>query len=355
MKNLFKHLVFCLLLCLPPLGLFAQEKTLAYYNSHESEILPDAQAAFRKGDYKRTLELCRWHYIIFGDNTASALRDKADRCSKLTDEMIQLKDAGQVKEAKQKASALLILNPDDSAAKATLSIEEVVPPAQVEDAVVVTPPVETINIPVKAEIPQDESKKDEITENIQTSVEEQPSGAQVNESNHDATLPEKTYEPRTRFVLKAGASILDLGQIPQTLAPGAAIGLYDLGGSRIGIEAGGFFCPGLSGLSTSLMGLDAGLVIRGAKGIYPKLGVGLFSCKSIEQNGTATKGLCAGGGITFLLGGHFCIELGAKYYPAVKVSDSETVSTAGVSYEFPASREVLAGGIAPEIRIGWAF
>jgi len=86
MKTLFKHLL-TLVLCLLPLGLSAQEKTLAYYNSHESEILPDAQAAFRKGDYNRTLELCRWHYIIFGDDSAYALRDRADRCSKLMDEM----------------------------------------------------------------------------------------------------------------------------------------------------------------------------------------------------------------------------------------------------------------------------
>ena len=350
MKTLFEHLIFSFALCLLSLGLSAQEKTLAYYNSHESEILPDARAAFQKGDYSRTLELCRWHYIIFGDNTASALRDKADRCSKLTGEMIQLKDAGQVKEAKLRASALLLLNPDDSAAKAILSIEEVVPPVQVEDTVVVTPPVETVNVPVEGEQPQAEPMKDK-----QPAVEEQPSGAQAIEPDHGAAPLEKPFEPRTRFVLKAGASILDLGQIPQTLAPGMAIGLYDLGGSRIGIEAGGYLCPGLSALSASLMGLDAGLVIRVAKGIYPKLGVGLFSCRSTEQNETATNGLCAGAGLTFLLGGHFCIEVGAKYYPAVRVSGTETVSTAGTSYEFPSSREILAGGLAPEIRIGWAF
>lgn len=348
MKTLFKHLFLLLALILLPLGLFAQEKTLAYYNSHESEILPDAQAAFRKGDYERTLELCRWHYIIFGDDSAYVLRDQADRCSKLADEMTRLKEEGKVKEAKLKASALLSLNPNDAAAKAILSIEEVVPPVQVEDTVVVPPPVEPVDVLIDTEKPQKETVQPTAEEKPLVEPEVKPEPAPV-------VTPIKKYEPHTRFVIKAGASVLDLKQLSQTIAPGGAIGVYDAGGSRIGAEVGGYLCPGLSSLSASLMGLDASLVIRAAKGIYPKLGVGFFSCKASDQNGSAMQGLCAGAGLTFLLGGHFCFEIGVKYYPAVKVSGTETVSTAGASYEFPASREILAGGIAPEIRIGWAF
>ena len=358
MKTLFKHLFLLLALILLPLGLFAQEKTLAYYNSHESEILPDAQAAFRKGDYERTLELCRWHYIIFGDDSAYVLRDQADRCSKLADEMTRLKEEGKVKEAKLKASALLSLNPNDAAAKATLSMVEDAPLVQVEDTVVVKPPVEGADVQVETETSQTDSKKEDIIETVQTVVEEQPSDAQAIEPKPEtipAVIPGKPYEPHTRFVIKAGASVLDLKQISQTIAPGGSIGVYDAGGSRIGAEVGGYLCPGLSSLSASLMGLDASLVIRAAKGIYPKLGVGFFSCKASDQNGSAMQGLCAGAGLTFLLGGHFCFEIGVKYYPAVKVSGTETVSTAGASYEFPASRDILAGGIAPMVSVGWAF
>lgn len=62
----------------------AQEKTQAYYNSHETEILPDARAAFREGNYDRVVELCRWHYIIVGDTGADALQERAARCAELS-------------------------------------------------------------------------------------------------------------------------------------------------------------------------------------------------------------------------------------------------------------------------------
>ncbi|MBQ6761979.1 MAG: hypothetical protein IJP49_04445 [Bacteroidales bacterium] len=348
MKKLFKLHLISLALCLLPLCLHAQEKTLAYYNTHESEILPDAQAAFRMGDYERTLELCHWHYIIFGDDSAYTLRDKSERCKQLTKEMNELQSAGNVEEAKQKASAILSLNPNDESAKATLSSEKVAHPVQAEDTMTVTSPVETVDVPVETDNLKDET--------VQPTFEEKPlEEPVVKPEPTPAVTPIKNHETRSRFVVKAGASILDLNQLSQTIAPGGAIGLYDLGGSRIGLEVGGFLCPGLSSLSASLMGLDAGLVIRAAKGIYPKLGVGFFSCKSTELTDSATLGLSAGGGITFLLGGHFCVEVGAKYYPAVKVGGTETVSTAGASYEFPSSPVILSGGIAPEVRIGFVF
>jgi len=99
------------------LGAFAQEKTQAYYNTHESEILPDAQAAFRDGNYDRAEELCKWHYIIVGDNRADELRDKAERCAKLTIEMNAILSTGQKEAAREKAQAILALNPDDKKAQ----------------------------------------------------------------------------------------------------------------------------------------------------------------------------------------------------------------------------------------------
>ena len=142
MKSLVQSIFIPIMALLLPLCLHAQEKTLAYYNTHEDEILPDAQAAFKKGDYERTLELCRWHYIIIGDDSAYPLRDKSERCLQLTKEMNELQSAGNLKEAKQKARTILLLNPNDEAAKAILSIEEDVSSVQVEDPIVETSSVE---------------------------------------------------------------------------------------------------------------------------------------------------------------------------------------------------------------------
>lgn len=346
MKLSFKHILVSLFAFLLSLEAFAQEKTLAYYNSHESEILPDAQTAFKKGEYERTLELCHWHYIIFGDDSAYGLRDKADRCQQLTKQMNDLQSAGNVKEAKEKANAILVFNPDDAAAKAMLLVEEPAPP--VVETVEVQPPVEETP-PVIPDTVAAEKPKMDVEEKPQEAV----SVPEIVNPVPVTTKPEPAFVSKNRFVLKAGASVLDLNQLAQTIAPGGAIGLYDLGGSRIGVELGGYLCPALP--SASLMGADAALVIRAAKGIYPKLGVGFFSCKSTEQSDSATQGLCAGAGLTFLLGSHFCIEVGAKYYPAVKVGGLESVTTSGVSYDFPTTTDILAGGIAPEVRIGFVF
>ena len=84
-----------ILLGLMSQGAWAQNKTQAYYNSHEREILPDARTAFKNGDYARTVELCRWHYIIVGDRAADALRDQAERCEQHATRMTALKNEGR--------------------------------------------------------------------------------------------------------------------------------------------------------------------------------------------------------------------------------------------------------------------
>ena len=80
MKTYFLRTIFivvCLGLACSSAWTQNQNKTQAYYNSHEREILPDARAAFKSGDYERTVELCRWYYIIVGDRAADSLRDQA--------------------------------------------------------------------------------------------------------------------------------------------------------------------------------------------------------------------------------------------------------------------------------------
>ncbi len=96
----------------------AQErKTKSYYNNHGSEIFPDAQSAFSRGDYEWAGELCEWYYIIVGKNDADVLRSRVERCISLVREMKQLEVVGSMREAKNKAAELLALNPDDPDAK----------------------------------------------------------------------------------------------------------------------------------------------------------------------------------------------------------------------------------------------
>ena len=116
MGKLLKYLAAVVLLFVG-LGAIAQDKTVAYYNTHESEILPDAQAAFRNGDYDRAVELCRLHYAIVGDTRADGLREKAEQCARLAIEMNTLASVGQQTLAQEKAKVILSLNPDDKHAQ----------------------------------------------------------------------------------------------------------------------------------------------------------------------------------------------------------------------------------------------
>jgi len=349
MMKLFKLFVTAFLFCALPLVLSAQEKTQAYYNSHENEILPDARASFRRGDYDRTIELCKWHYIIVGDHAADQLRANAERCSKLSKDMVAYQADGKIKDAKEIAEIILSLNPEDRAAKAVSEIVETPVPEEVPIEVQAdTAAVTEIEIPIQEELPVEETEPKEIP------VEE-PQLITLEQQVHEPSKPVKHEEPRTRFVIKAGATVLDLKQFSKTISPGGSLGVYDIGGSRIGLEVGGYFCPGLSASSTSLFGIDASLVVRLSNSVYPKAEIGFFSCSTTNGSGSRTKGLCGGLGLNFLLGGHFCLEIGAKYYPVVKVRGTESYSTAGVTYEFPTAREVLPGGVAPMVSIGYAF
>ncbi len=92
--------------------LLGQEKSLSYYDQHPEEILRDAQGYFKKGDYERTIDLCKYHYIIVGDSAADALLKKAEFCERLT------------KEINEKTEELRSANPDDPL---VLKLKPVVP------------------------------------------------------------------------------------------------------------------------------------------------------------------------------------------------------------------------------------
>ena len=117
MKLTLLRTVSAILLLFAATVALAQEKDLRYYNTHEKEILPDARAAFSAGQYERAMQICQWYFIIVGDSEANAMREKASRCAVLAPEMKALMDDGDVDAAKEKADAILALNPDDPAAK----------------------------------------------------------------------------------------------------------------------------------------------------------------------------------------------------------------------------------------------
>ena len=349
-KHFQKAFVFVILGLLSS-ALFAQEKTQSYYNTHESEILPDAKVAFQRGDYERAVELCTWHYIIVGNQDATLLQEKAERCVQLSKRMEEFQTTGRTNDAAEVAKTILSINPDDVTAKELISISETpavdpntVPPVAIRDTIqqVIT------DSPIQKEEVQEEQIQE--IEQDQKQILEQPTI--IPEQKDQSFLIE---EPKMHFVMKAGASVLDFNQFSKTLAPGVSLGFYDIGGSRIGTEMGAYICLGLSSLSASMFGVDASLLFRAARGMFPTAGFGFFSCKPTDGGGDATNGLCAKIGLTFLFDEHFCFEIGAKYYPEIKLRGTEQISTAGSTYDFPSSRGIIPGGISPMISFGWAF
>ena len=354
MRIFIRGAFWVLFLGLLSTSLFAQEKSQYYYSTHENEIIPDATKAFQDGKYERAAELCMWHYVIVGDKKADSLRDKAERCVNLSKEMTDYFDAGKRKEARETAQMLLALNPNDTAALHLL--EELDKPD-------VSVPIDTI-AEVKPVVKDTiETEKPLITENLVEepidipvrTIEDEAKEEPVAEMPIAPVTPRESESPHTKFVLKAGVAALNLERISEAFAPGGSFGFYDLGGSRMGLEVGGYLCSDLLS-SGSLFGVDGSLVLRLSKSVYPKIGVGYFSFTGKSDSGAATHGLCAGGGLTFILGGHFALEFGAKYYPEIRTRDVESVSTTpGSTYEFPLVMTILSGGIAPFVSIGWAF
>lgn len=122
--KLLYRILLALFLGVITIGLSAQNKTQSYYSEHESEILPDAKAAFQRGEYERVVELCNWHYIIVGDHSADRLLEKAEKCSKLKREALSYFSNGQWAAASETAQTLLDLNPEDKQAQVLMHSED---------------------------------------------------------------------------------------------------------------------------------------------------------------------------------------------------------------------------------------
>ena len=349
--SLIRHATLSLIMLFVCLGAsYAQEKTQSYYNSHETEILPDAKLAFQNGKYERAEELCRWHYIIVGDNAADALRDMANRCAQLSADLTDFRIAGKTKEAKETAKTLLSINPNDVVAKEYLEEQET---AHVDSANEEKPMDKDTVVTATKDIVETANEEATLDSIFATSIEKTEESVS---SIPDASNPlHDSFTPRTTFVLKAGWSVLVPTNISQSTALGGSLGFYNLGGSRLGLEAGGYICPDLLS-SVSLFGIDASLVLRISKSVYPRIGMGYFSYTDKKNNGATTLGLCAGGGLSFLLGGHLCLEVGTRYFPEITVHRFKTMPTsAGITYEFPSTKQLMSGGFNPFVSFGWAF
>ena len=331
--------ILLIITCIFSMPLKAQEKTQSYYNSHESEILPDAGKAFQAGKYERTIELCKWHYIIVGDRSGDALRDKARNCLQLSDEMEQHLVDGDFPAAKECAASLLKINPDDVGAKAVLAAEE-----------------------KPAEGPEPEKEESEQPEEV-IEKEPEPEPVKLEEPKQEEPKPTEPFEPvpepqadRMRIAAKASVSVLDLSQFAKTLAPGAGVDIYDIGGSRFGAGLGMFFCPySFPDANGTIFGVDASILLRAARNVYPKLFAGAFNCRSKSEEYGPTNGMRLGAGVSFILARHLCLDAGVSFFPAVKLDGQETVVIPEVQYSFPQELSVLSAGISPMISIGWAF
>lgn len=320
MRSFVQRLCVVLIFSILSVSIFAQEKTQYYYSTHENEILPDANTAFQRGDYDRTIELCKWFYIIVGSHSADSLRNKAERCASLKEEMESFRAAGKTREARDIAKTILSINPSDILAKEvslipdppkpeTLSLSKRIPnliSQSPPDTVVNAMPEVSLALPPEEEIISYDSKK------------ETPVGEIVKQN---AIRPETEKWPYTTnginelhncFVVKAGISLYNW---KDSVYPSVSMGIYDIGGSRSGIEMG---LDILQKRSRSYY--SAAYVFRVIKHIYPKLYLGI-----VTQGGRYEEPFI-GLGTTFFLGKCFCLEVSARcgpdlerFTPSIKV------------------------------------
>lgn len=299
--------------------LIAQEKKQYYYYTHESELLPDAKTAFQQGDYERAKELCLWYYVIVGSHAADNLRNQAERCSSLTQEMESFLAAEKIPEAREIAKAILSINPADSKAKEisqlpdspkpdTLSLSGIIPkltPKESVDTDAISTPTEALSLPPKekgdVEIGHD---SEEITAAIFANTKEI-----ISEDKREERNQKSNFFPRNRFIVKGGIAFV-LSKKDRDVFPSFGFGLYDMGGSHSGLELG----AGPMSKYYSFYGLA--YVLRIGEIVYPRLGLGVV-IDSGEYRMPFT-----GFGVTLLSKKHFGFDIGACIYPKGYVSSS---------------------------------
>ena len=219
----------------------------------------------------------------------------------------------------------------------------------------------TFDYPIPEDIQVDSLGKEEDS-SFESSRESQPLDIF---SPADSVIPVEEIAVRsfhTLFVWRAQGSIVFSVNKEKAFTAGMCLGVYDIGGSRMGLEAGAYYCPvgflakAFDGLNkgVSPYGIDASLVLRVAKGVYPKVGAGYYSYKEYPKESPNVNGLCGILGLSFLLGKHLCLEIGSRYYPNTRILNPKMVSAGAVHYIYPTA-ETIFKGFSPMIGIGVAF
>ena len=295
-----KCILFVCFLCVPII-LCAQEKTDWYYVEHLEEILPDATALFRQGDYERAIDLCSLHMgnAEAGDkdeNEIKRLHDLIVKCMDLA-ELIDdcIADGRDLSKVKSVAAELRILNPDDK--RLRLFIE-----------------------PATTEFPQLEHPA-------------------------DYSWP--------HFMVRLGVSLFGIGQSSLALAPELGVDLYNIGDSRFGVGAKFYFGPSLNQSSSTIFGGDLCAVFRLGKRLYPSAGIGVFSCNGKDGKAVGpTSGLYVPLNLSIIIGKGFVAGVGMSIFPEVKLKTGFTSEKGW--YGVPVYKDVVSG-IVPSLFIGYAF
>ncbi|MBO4843455.1 MAG: hypothetical protein J5490_02600 [Bacteroidales bacterium] len=348
-KTIF--IVITILLSFLSVVVCAQDKTQAYYAQHEREILPDAQTEFTKGNYQRAVLLCQWHYVMVGDDAASSLRDKAEKCQTLLEEMNRLYLEGDNEAAIEKAMELLALNPEDAIAKELLLATKSSLTEPIEEETIITPEYVTIEdtlVYVDPNVVSD-PELDLKPEQLPSEIIETPQPVPLVPVQSTMSIDAKH---KTRIGIKASLSTIDLKNKAIPLAYGGSIVAYDIVGSRFGGEFGVIYSSSLPN-SSSFYEYEMSVLLRVVDNLYPKIIAGFFNCKNSSGN-SSTTGMNAGVGLS-IVSRHYCIDFGIKYNPIIYVHSSETEYIAGIETVFSSSSLVLSEGIIPYVSIGLVF
>ena len=224
----------------------------------------------------------------------------------------------------------------------------------------------TFDYPIPDDIQVDSLEEEEeevVVDSISESLRESHPLDSFNPA--DSAIPVEVIAVRsfhTRFVWKAHGSMVFSVNKEKVFTAGMCFGFYDIGGSRIGLEAGAYYCPigfnikALDGLSKSVSpyGIDASMVIRVVKGVYPRIGAGYFSYIENPKESPNVNGLCGILGFSFLLGKHLCLDIGTRYYPNTTVLGYKYESAIVAHYIYPTA-ETIFMGFSPMVGIGVAF
>lgn len=324
MESVINKLCVCCLVALLSPVMFAQEKTQYYYNSHENEILPDANASFREGNYERAIELCKWYYIIVGNHSSDSLREKAERCTSLSKEMESLSFAGRIGEAREIATTILSLNPSDSRAKEISQLSD--PPKSGISSLSKLVPKQLSEQPADT---VDRLKDEESISRLQMDngsivsnsvIEEHPvQNKETYKSNSETSKKEVTSTDkkslRNRVVAKGGISVFrserknsvvygsgQPGRYRYGIIPSFSIGVYDIDGTRIGGEIG------FESYDRDETSINTAFVYRLNRSFYTKAELGFFTDSS------GFDGMSLGLGSTFIISHCFAIEISAKHF-----------------------------------------